>query len=201
MLIAILIGGWNGSTCITVVALLGDGTELLRGASDFNVFYQDDGALIRGLYSCPQDSCFECERMKIDREGAGGPGELAPALLCMGDRGNQSAGKQKRDQTHMTAWRRTSTPLAHDLALARHTWVRAIRRHPESRHPVISCDKSLSSIPHQKTRSVHRGIRKAPERVCFVGQEVRRDEGIFVWPNDLPAEGAMSSAGLDPLHS
>jgi len=35
---------------------------------------------------------------------------------------------------------------------------------------------------------VHRDIRKAPERVCFVGQEVRRDEGIFFRPNDLTAE-------------
>jgi hypothetical protein len=99
-----------------------------------------------------------------------------------------------------TTWRRRSTPLAHDLALARHTWVRAIRRHPESRRPVVSRDKALSSIPHQKTRSVHRGIRKAPERVCFVGQEVRRDERIFTWPNDLGAERTMSSASFDPLH-
>jgi hypothetical protein len=44
---------------------------------------------------------------------------------------------------------------------------------------------------------VHRDIRKAPERVCFVGQEVRRNEGIFNRPNDLPAERTVSSARLD----
>jgi hypothetical protein len=45
---------------------------------------------------------------------------------------------------------------------------------------------------------VHRDIRKAPEQVCFVGQEVRRDEGILIWPNDRPAERTVSPAGLDP---
>jgi hypothetical protein len=45
---------------------------------------------------------------------------------------------------------------------------------------------------------VHRDIRKAPERVCFVGQEVRRDEGIFIRPNNLPAERTVSPARLDP---
>ena len=45
---------------------------------------------------------------------------------------------------------------------------------------------------------MHRDIRKAPERVCFVGQEVRRDEGIFFRPNDLTAERTVSPARLDP---
>ena len=53
LLIAILTGGWDGSTCIAVVAVQRDGTELLCAASDFNFFYLDDGALIRGLYPCP----------------------------------------------------------------------------------------------------------------------------------------------------
>lgn len=102
LLIAILTGGWNGSTCIAVVAALGDGTELLRCATHLKLFHQDDGALIRGLYPCPQDSCFDRERLKIDSKGAGGPSELAPALLCIGDRGNQGPGNQQRDQTHVT---------------------------------------------------------------------------------------------------
>jgi hypothetical protein len=80
-------------------------------------------------------------------------------------------------------------------------WVRTIRRHQQSGRPVASCDEGLSSIPYQKTCSVQAGIRKAPERVRLVGQEVRRDEGIFIWLNDLPAERTMSSAGFDPLHS
>jgi hypothetical protein len=103
LLIAILTGGWNGSTCIAVVAVQRDGTELLCGTSDFKFFYLDDGALIRGLYPCPQDSCFKCERLKIDSKGAGGPGELAPSLLSIGDRGDQCTSNKKRDQAHMTS--------------------------------------------------------------------------------------------------
>jgi hypothetical protein len=105
LLIAILTVGWNGSTRIAVVAVLRDGTELLCGASDFKVFYLDDGALIRGTYPCPQDSCIKCERLKIDSKGAGGPGELAPSLLCIGNRGDQCSSNQKRDQAHMTSKR------------------------------------------------------------------------------------------------
>ena len=103
LLIAILTGGWDGSTCIAVVAVQRDGTELLCGTSDFKFFHLDDGALIRGLYPCPQDSCFKCERLKIDSKGAGGSGELAPSLLSIGDGGDQCTSNQKRDQAHMTS--------------------------------------------------------------------------------------------------
>jgi hypothetical protein len=97
------------------------------------------------------------------------------------------------------AWLRLGR-LSHDLALARHPWVRAIRRHPESRRPIVSGDKGFSSIPYQEARPVHWSIREPPKRVTLVSQKVRRDEGIFIWPNDLSAQRTMSLASFDPLH-
>jgi hypothetical protein len=100
-----------------------------------------------------------------------------------------------------TRRRRRSTPLAHDLALTRHMRVRAVRCHPNVSYSVIPCDERLSSIPHQKARSVHRSICEAPERVSFVRQEVGRDEGIFLRSNDLAAERAVGATSFDPFHA
>jgi hypothetical protein len=47
---------------------------------------------------------------------------------------------------------------------------------------------------------VHWSIREPPKRVTLVSQKVRRDEGIFIWPNDLSAQRTMSLASFDPLH-
>lgn len=99
------------------------------------------------------------------------------------------------------AWRRKSTPLAHDLTLARHVRTRAIRSDPASCYLVVPRDKGFPSIPHQKARSVHRGVRKAPERVCVVGEEVGRDQGIFARPDHVAAERATSPASFDSLHA
>jgi hypothetical protein len=47
---------------------------------------------------------------------------------------------------------------------------------------------------------VHGSIREAPEWISLVGQKVGRNEGIVIWPNDIPAERTIGSAGFDPLH-
>jgi hypothetical protein len=48
---------------------------------------------------------------------------------------------------------------------------------------------------------VHRGVRKTPERLCFVGQKVRGDQGIFAGPDDLTTEGTLSPASIDPFNT
>src|SRR5215217_8241801 len=77
----------------------------------------------------------------------------------------------------------------------------AIQCQPPLSSPVVPGYESFAPIPYQKTGSMHGRIRKAPERVGLIGQEVGGNQGIFFRSNDLTADCAVGAAGSDSLHT
>jgi hypothetical protein len=97
-------------------------------------------------------------------------------------------------------WRTESTTSAHDLALARHPWVRSIRIYPGARGPVEASDKGLPPIPHEEAGPVDGGIGKAPEWVGVIRQEIGSNQRIFAGSDSLATKGTVSPSSFDPIH-
>jgi hypothetical protein len=47
---------------------------------------------------------------------------------------------------------------------------------------------------------MYRRVGKAPEWIGLIGQEVGRDQGSFIRPDDLSADRAMGAASFDSVH-